>query len=50
LHFCCAVVNFEPLVSSPLVLNTGPLPDVLGAGRLTPLLRMQAANFVSAAL
>jgi hypothetical protein len=34
----------------PLVLNTGPLPVVLGAGRFTPFSRMQATNFVSAAL
>ena len=37
------------LVLSPLVLNTGPFPDVLGVGRLTPFSRMQATNFVSPA-
>jgi hypothetical protein len=36
-------------VLMPLVLNTGPLPDVLGVGRLTPFSRIQATNFVSAA-
>src|ERR1700730_14963379 len=34
----------------PVVLNTGPLPDVFGVGSLTPFSRMQATNFVSAAL
>ena len=38
------------VVLIPLVLKTGPVPDVLGTGRLTPCSRMQAANFVSAAL
>jgi hypothetical protein len=32
------------------VLNTGPLPGVLGVGRVTPFSRMQATNLVSAAL
>src|ERR1700730_2118837 len=34
----------------PVVLHTGPLPDVFGVGSLTPFSRMQATNFVSAAL
>jgi hypothetical protein len=38
------------LVLIPLVLNTGPFPDVFGVGRLTPFSRMQATNFVSAVL
>jgi hypothetical protein len=46
----CAEVNVELAVLMPVVLNTGPLPDVLGAGRFTPFSRMQATNFVSAAL
>jgi hypothetical protein len=29
-------------------LKTGPFPDVFGAGRLTPLARMQPAKAVSA--
>jgi hypothetical protein len=36
------------LTFSPLVLKTGPFPDVFGAGRLTPLARMQPAKAVSA--
>lgn len=32
----------------PFVLNTGPLPDVFGCGTLTPFLRRQAANRLSA--
>jgi hypothetical protein len=46
----CADLNVALLVLSPLVLNTGPFPDVLGVGRLTPFSRMQATNFVSPAL
>jgi hypothetical protein len=37
------------LVSMPLVSNTGPLPEVFGAGTFTPFSRMQVANFASAA-
>src|ERR1700728_2351133 len=33
----------------PLVSNTGPLPEVFGAGTFTPFSRMQVANFASAA-
>ena len=36
--------------SMPLVLKTGPLPEVFGAGTLMPFSRMHAANFVSACL
>jgi hypothetical protein len=43
-------LNVELLVLMPFVLNTGPLPEVLGVDRLTPFSCMQATNFVSAAL
>jgi hypothetical protein len=46
----CADLNVELAVLMPVVLNTGPVPDVFGVGRLTPFSRMQATNFVSAAL
>ncbi len=45
-----ADLNASLLVLIPLVSNTGPLPDVLGVGRVTPFSRMQATNFVSAVL
>jgi hypothetical protein len=43
-------LNTELVVLIPLVLNTGPLPEVFGGGRLTPFSRMQATYFASAAL
>jgi hypothetical protein len=49
-HLAWADLNVELAVLIPVVLNTGPLPEVLGVGRLTPFSRMQATNFVSAAL
>src|ERR1700728_839640 len=49
-HLVSAALNVVLLVFKPLVLNTGPLPDVFGAGTSTPSSRMHAANLVSAAL
>jgi hypothetical protein len=46
----CADLNVALVVLMPVVLNTGPVPEVLAAGRLTPFSRMQATNFASAAL
>jgi hypothetical protein len=43
-------LNWALLVSMPLVSNTGPLPEVFGAGTFTPFSRMQVANFASAVL
>ncbi|HEV3284809.1 MAG TPA: hypothetical protein VG010_11455 [Solirubrobacteraceae bacterium] len=40
----------ELVVLIPVVLNTGPLPDVFGVGSLTPFSVMHATNFASAAL
>jgi hypothetical protein len=45
-----AALNWALLVSMPLVSNTGPVPEVFGAGTFTPFSRMQVANFASAAL
>jgi hypothetical protein len=45
-----ADLNAALVVFTSLVLNTGPFPEVLGAGRVMPFSRMQATNFVSAAL
>src|SRR5437879_3394512 len=47
-HFAWAPLNWALFVFSPLVLKTGAFPDVFGAGRLTPLARMQAANVANA--
>src|ERR1700682_1222216 len=47
-HLDSAWRNCGLLVLSPFVLKIGPLSDVFGAGRLTPLVRMHAANFVKA--
>jgi hypothetical protein len=38
-------LNAAVVVSIPFVLKIGPLPDVLGAGRVMPCLLMHAANF-----
>jgi hypothetical protein len=43
-----AALSFALVTFSPLVLKTGPIPDVFGAGRFTPLTRMHAAKAVSA--
>jgi hypothetical protein len=43
-------LNWALFVFRPLVLKIGPLPDVFGAGRLTPFARMQAANAANALL
>ena len=49
-HLASAALNCALLVSMPFVSNTGPLPEVFGAGTFTPFWRMQVANFASAAL
>jgi hypothetical protein len=45
-----ADLNAAVVVLTSFVLNTGPLPEVLGGGKVTPFSRMQATNLVSAAL
>ncbi len=49
-HLLSAFLKVVLFVLMPLVLNTGPLPVVFGAGRLTPFLRMHAENLASALL
>jgi hypothetical protein len=49
-HLLSALLNAVLLVLMPLVLNTGPLPEVFAAGRSTPFSRMQAVNFASVLL
>ena len=49
-HLVSAALNWALLVSMPLVSNTGPLPEVFGAGTFTPFSRRQVANFASAVL
>ncbi|MEA2301085.1 MAG: hypothetical protein QOE44_1620, partial [Solirubrobacteraceae bacterium] len=48
MHFVRAAVNCGLVVLSFPVLNTGPRPVVLGAGRAIPFWRMHVANLVSA--
>ena len=48
-HLASAALNWALLVSMPLVSNTGPLPEVFGAGTFTPFSRRQLANLASAA-
>src|SRR5262249_36911262 len=43
-----AVVNSELFVSTLVVLNTGPVPEKRGGGRLTPRARMHATNLAAA--
>src|ERR1039458_7765579 len=50
LHLVSAVLNWALAVFSPLVLNTGPVPEVFGSGTFTPFSRMHVANFTSACL
>jgi hypothetical protein len=45
MHFASADLKAALLVSMPFVLKIGPLPEVFGAGSLTPFLRMHSANF-----
>ena len=45
-----AVANAELRVLMPLVLKTGPLPEVLGVATLTPFSRRHEANLASACL
>jgi hypothetical protein len=46
----CAALKLALLVSRPLLLKTGPLPEVLALGRSTPFSRIQATYLLSAAL
>ena len=51
LHFFCAALELAALLMfRPLVLKIGPLPEVFGAGSVTPFSRMQLANLASAFL
>jgi hypothetical protein len=43
-------LNWALAVFSPLVLKTGPVPEVFGVGTFTPFSRMHVANFASACL
>ena len=49
-HFNSAALNLALRTFTPLALKIGPLPEVLGSGKSTPLSRMHVANFVNARL
>ncbi|HEX4110292.1 MAG TPA: hypothetical protein VHX88_19335 [Solirubrobacteraceae bacterium] len=49
-HFFSAATKVGEVVLTDPLLNTGPVPEKFGAGRVTPLVFMQATNFVTALL